>query len=143
MIQQTTNELQLLIKAVGYLMTHWWLIALEILCVFSFGFYIFHRTPQVFESHAALLIDSSRRQIYQQVMTPGNPYNNLARRQNMANLFTSNDTLERTKARLFDIYEKRGSSNHLDFFFPGGKPMPGGNSAVLHLIRLGPKQRHL
>ena len=45
----------------------------------------------------------------------------------MANLFTSNDALERTKTQLIEIFEKSGKDGHLSFFFPGGKPMPGAN----------------
>ena len=46
MVNKPTNELQLLIKALGYLKTHWWMIAIEIVSIFLGGVYIFHHTPQ-------------------------------------------------------------------------------------------------
>ena len=92
MYQAPVNEFHVLLKALGYLRTHWWLFLLEIFVIYGISLHKFHKTPPVYESDATLLIDTTRRQIYQTVLTSASTMNN-ARKQNMVHLLSSQDVL--------------------------------------------------
>jgi Mrp family chromosome partitioning ATPase/uncharacterized protein involved in exopolysaccharide biosynthesis len=120
MFQQPTNEFQILVKALSYFRTHWWVFGLEILCIFGLSLQKFHKTDPVYESSATILIDSSRRNLYQSVMMPGMAQVSNARKQNMAHLLTSQEVMERFRNQLNDYYNSEGRPAHLRIFFPGG-----------------------
>jgi Mrp family chromosome partitioning ATPase/uncharacterized protein involved in exopolysaccharide biosynthesis len=120
MLQNPTNEFQILLKALSYFRTHWWLFALEVMLIFGVSLVKFYRTDPVYESTASILIDSSRRQLYQSVMMPGVPLISNARKQNMAHLLQSQEALERFRTLFADFYNSEGRPNYLGPFFPGG-----------------------
>src|SRR4051794_23511457 len=90
MLQQPVNEFQLLVKALGYFKTHWWLFLLELNVIYGSALNTYHHTPPVYESHASILIDNSRRQMYQAFMMTGYS-TNLSRKQNMAHLLSAQE----------------------------------------------------
>ncbi len=124
MYQAPVNEFHVLLKALGYLRTHWWLFLLEIFVIYGISLHKFHKTPPVYESDATLLIDTTRRQIYQTVLTSASTMNN-ARKQNMVHLLSSQDVLERFRNQLTEIYNE-GQPAYLKPLFPGGVAYPAG-----------------
>jgi Mrp family chromosome partitioning ATPase len=120
MVQNTTNEFQILLKALSYFRTHWWLFALEVFFIYGVSLVKFYRTDPVYESTGSLLIDSSRRQLYQSVMMPGVPLISNARKQNMAHLLQSQEAMERFRTQFTDYYNSEGRPSFLRPFFPGG-----------------------
>ncbi len=125
MSAQPVNELQLLLKAIGYLRTHWWLLVLEVFVVYGISLNKFYHTPEVYESDASLLIDTARRQLYQSLMMSAGSASN-ARKQNMVHLLTSEEVFERFRTALTDYYNTEGRPIHLRSYFPGGSPFPAG-----------------
>ncbi len=127
MFQNQTNEFQIILKALSYFKTHWWLFALEVMLIYTVSLMKFYRTDPVYESTATILIDSSRRQLYQSVMMPGstNLYN--ARKQNMVHLLSSQEVFERFRKILSDYYKDKKQPNYLKSFFPGDVAMPAEN----------------
>ena len=123
MVQNTINEFHLLIKALTYFRTHWWLFLLEVVAIYSVSLHTFYKTAPQYDSRATILIDSSRRQIYQSVM-PGLMGNNNARKQNMANLLSGAEIMERFRTQLTDYYNSEGRPPHLRAYFPGGTAFP-------------------
>src|SRR4051812_45035722 len=119
MVQNSTNEFQILLKALSYFRTHWWLFALEVMFIYGVSLVKFYRTDPVYESNGSILIDSSRRQLYQSVMMPGVPLISNARKQNMAHLLQSQEALERFRTQLTDYYNSEGRPSYLRPFFPG------------------------
>jgi protein-tyrosine kinase len=120
MFQQPTSEFQILVKAISYFRTHWWVFALEVLLIFGSSLHKFKKTDPVYESSATILIDSSRRNLYQSMMMPGIAAAGNARKQNMAHLLTSQEVMERFRNQLNDYYNSEGRPSHLRFFFPAG-----------------------
>ena len=51
--QQTNSELQVVLKALGYLKTHWWLLLAEALLIYGFNIYNYAKTPPVYSSDAS------------------------------------------------------------------------------------------
>jgi Mrp family chromosome partitioning ATPase len=123
MFQPPVNEFQILIKSLGYFRTHWWLFALEVAAIYGISMHKFYKTPSVYESDAVLLIDSTRRQLYQSVILPGLTRNDNSRRQNMAHLLGGQELFERFKTQLTDFYNAENRPPHLRAFFPGGQPV--------------------
>jgi len=123
MLSQPNNEFQLLLKALGYVRTHWWLLLLEVCVIYGYALQQYYRTPSEYESHASILIDNSRRQLYQSYVI-GSANN--ARKQNMAHLLTSQEVLERLRNQLTDFYNSEGRPNYLRVFFPGSSALPAG-----------------
>jgi len=123
MIQNSVNEFQILYKALTYFRTHWWLFLLEIAAIYSVSLHNFSKSPPVFDSHARVLIDSSKRNLYQGLI-PGVSTNNLSRKQNLANLLMSAEMMERFQGSLAEFYSNEGRPPHLRPFFPGGTPLP-------------------
>ena len=123
MIQNSVNEFQILYKALTYFRTHGWLFILEIAAIYSVAVHNFSKAPPVFDSHARILIDSSKRNLYQTLM-PGISTNSLARKQNLANLLTSAEMMERFQASLTEFYSNEGRPPHLRSYFPGGNALP-------------------
>ncbi len=124
MFQNPTNEFQIILKALSYLKTHWWLFALEVALIYGVSLVKFYRTDPVYESTATLLIDSSRRQLYQSVMMPGVSNLSNARKQNMAFLLSSQEAMERFRNQFTDFYNNEGRPVYLRPFFPGGVAYP-------------------
>lgn len=122
MYQTPVNEFHVLLKALGYVRTHWWLLFLEIAVIYGIALHKFHKTPPVYESDATLLIDTTRRQLYQTVLMSANSINN-ARKQNMVHLLSSQEVLERFRNQLTDIYNE-GNPTFLKPLFPGGVAYP-------------------
>ncbi len=63
MLQQPVNEFQILVKALGYFRTHWWLFVLEVAVIYGVSLHNFYKTKPVYESYASTLLDNSRRQM--------------------------------------------------------------------------------
>lgn len=124
MFQQPSNEFQIAIKALGYLRTHWWIFAIEIGLIYGYSLLKFHRTPNIYESNAMLLIDTSRRQLYQSVMMPTALSKDNARKQNMAHLMMSQDVMERFRNQFQEYFNTEGRPLHLRFLFPNGNAHP-------------------
>jgi|GEM_PF-1413488 len=120
MFQNPVNEFQILLKAFSYLKTHWWVFVLEIVAIYSLSFYKFNKTTPVYQSDATLLIDTSRRQLYQAMVMPGFQVGGNARKQNLVHLLTSHDVMERFRNQFLDYYNAEGRPAHLHNFFPGG-----------------------
>jgi len=71
MYQPPVNEFQVFLKALSYFRTHWWLFVLEVILIYGVSLHKFHKTPSVYDSDATLLIDTTRRQLYQSMMMSG------------------------------------------------------------------------
>ncbi len=121
MIQQPANEFQLVIKALGYVRTHWWLLLVEVFVIYGIGLNDYRKTPPVYESSASILIDNSRRQLYQSVFVMA-PTNAAARRQNLGNLLTGQEIMERFRNQMVDFYNIEGRPTHLGPYFQRGEP---------------------
>lgn len=129
MFQQPANEFQLLIKALGYFRTHWWLFVMEVAAIYGISMHKFYKTPSVYESDGVLLIDSTRRQLYQSILLPTfNKMNDNSRRQNMAHLLGGQEIFERFRTQLTDFYNAENRPPHLKSLFPGGQAV---NTAAL------------
>src|SRR6478609_7258057 len=113
MYQAPVNEFQILLKALSYFRTHWWLFVLEIAAIYGVSLYQFKRTTPVYQSDATLLIDTSRRQLYQSMVMPGVSGGANARKQNMAHLLTSQEVMERFRNQFSDFYNAEGRPTHL------------------------------
>jgi Mrp family chromosome partitioning ATPase len=124
MVQTPINEFHLLLKALGYLRTHWWLFVLEILAIYSLSLHKFYRTPPVYDSEAVILIDTSRRQLYQSVLLPSMS-GGQARKQNIVHVLTGQEVIERFRSQLTDFYNSEGRPNHLRHLFPNGTAYTG------------------
>lgn len=123
MIQNSVNEFQILYKALTYFRTHWWLFILEVAAIYAVSIHNFSKSPPVFDSHARILIDSSKRNLYQAIV-PGLSNNSLSRKQNLANLLSSAEMMERFQISLTEFYSNEGRPPHLRPYFPGGSPLP-------------------
>lgn len=123
MVHNSVNEFQILYKALTYFRTHWWLFILEITAIYSVALHNFSKSPPVFDSHARILIDSQKRNLYQSLV-PGMGSNNLSRKQNLANLLSSAEMLERFQVALSEFYSNEGRPPHLRPYFPGGSALP-------------------
>ncbi len=121
MTQQPVNEFQIIVKAVGYFRTHWWLFLAEIAVIYGSALNNYYATRPIYESSATILIDNSRRQMYQTFMMPGLAGNSNARKQNMAHLLTSQEVMERLRNQLTEHYNQEGRPGHLRLFFPGSQ----------------------
>lgn len=124
MFQPPVNEFQVLLKALSFFRTHWWLFLLELLVIYGISMQKFYRTPSVYESEATILIDGTRRQLYQSVILPGFKGGDTARKQNMVHLLTGQEIFERYRVQLTDYYNSEGHPSHLRAFFPLGKALP-------------------
>ena len=122
--ESSNNEIQLVAKAFSYFKTHWWIFLLEVIIIYGASLHKFYRTPSVFESTGSLLIDSSRRQLYQSVMMTGSGFSGNSRKQNLVQLLTSNEVLERMRNALMDHFQSEGKPAHLRIFFPNGSAYP-------------------
>ncbi|MBI4404287.1 MAG: hypothetical protein HY537_09005 [Deltaproteobacteria bacterium] len=120
-----TNELQLVLKALRYLRTHWWLFGLVMASVFVYKLMAYYRTPNVYQSNASILIDTAKREMYQSVMmTRSQATAANARKQNTVHLLTSNEGMERFRAMFVDYYNSEGRPLHLRSYFPNGISPP-------------------
>ncbi|NBY20969.1 hypothetical protein EBQ74_12175 [bacterium] len=124
MHQTPVNEFHILLKALGYVRTHWWLFLLEIVVIYGISLHKFHKTSPVYESDATLLIDTTRRQLYQTVIMSASAMNN-ARKQNMVHLLLGQEVFERFRNQLTEIYNE-GHPTYLKSMFPGGVAYPAG-----------------
>jgi Mrp family chromosome partitioning ATPase len=133
MLQQTSNEFQLLLKALGFVKTHWWLLLLEISIIYGYSLQRYYSATPEYRSSASILIDDSRRRLYQSFMGASSRLMNV-RKQNVTQLLTSEEVMERFRLSLGDINERDGSPAHLKQFFPSGVALP--TSAFRGLISL-------
>lgn len=123
MIQNSVNEFQLLYKALTYFRTHWWLFVLEVAAIYGVSIHNFSKSPPVYDSYARILIDSSKKNLYSAIV-PGLSSNSLSRKQNLANLLSSAEMMERFQLALAEFYSSEGRPPHLRPYFPGGTPLP-------------------
>lgn len=122
--ESTNNELHIVAKALSYFKTHWWIFLLEVSIICGVSLHKFYSTPSVYESTGSLLIDSSRRQLYQSVMMSGASFSGNSRKQNLVQLLTSTEVLERMRNALTEHYMSEGKPAHLRAFFPNGTSYP-------------------
>ncbi len=120
----TNNEFQIIAKALSYFKTHWWIFLLEVAVIYGVSLHKFYTTPSVFESNGSLLIDSSRRQMYQSVMSTGASFGGNSRKQNLVQLLSAAEVLERMRNALIEHYQSEGKPPHLRNFFPNGNAYP-------------------
>ncbi len=119
MVQQSTNEFQILLKALGYLRTHGWLLLVEVALIYGFALQRYFRAVPEYNSSAAILIDHSRDNLYKNYVLSSNRQAN-SRKQNMVQLLTSHEVMERLRATLTDIYNAGNRPAYLKAFFPDG-----------------------
>lgn len=119
MLQQSSNEFQLLLKALGFIKTHWWLLVLEIALIYGYSLQRYYSATPEYRSSASILIDDSRRRMYQSFMGASSRVMNV-RKQNVSQLLTSEEVMERFRSALTDIYDRNGRPAHLAKFFPAG-----------------------
>lgn len=123
MVHQTVNEFQILYKALTYFRTHWWLFLLEVAAIYAVSLHNFSKSPPIYDSYSRILIDSSKRNLYQSLV-PGAASSSLSRKQNLANLLTSAEMMERFQTAFTEFYSNEGRPPHLRPYFPGGNPLP-------------------
>lgn len=123
MMPTQNSEFQILVKAFGYLRTHWWLFLLEICVIYGISLHSYHRAQPVYRSHASILIDNSRHQMYQAYMMMGTANNN-ARKQNMAHLLTGQEVAERFRARMTEEFKNGAHPGSFPALFPAGVAAP-------------------
>jgi Mrp family chromosome partitioning ATPase len=114
--QTTNNELQVLLKAVGYIKTHWWLLLAEALLIYGYNLFNYSRTPPVYASDASLLIDNSKGKMYRTYMLGNN--RNEDKKRNLVHLLNSHDVFQRLKTALTDYYNEEGRPRYLRTLFP-------------------------
>lgn len=103
MVHQTVNEFQILYKALTYFRTHWWLFLLEVAAIYAVSLHNFSKSPPIYDSYSRILIDSSKRNLYQSLV-PGAASSSLSRKQNLANLLTSAEMMERFQTAFTEFY---------------------------------------
>lgn len=130
-MQSSANtDFQYLIKALSYLRTHWWLFLAEAILIFAFWMVKFATTPNIYESKASILIDSTRRDMYQTMFVPSPRSRRDASKQNMVQLLRSNEVMETFRERLVGHYNSESRPAHLRIFFPNGSPYPADTFAA-------------
>lgn len=125
MLQQSSNEFQLLLKALGFVKTHWWVLLLEICLIYGYSLQRYYSATPEYRSSASILIDDSRRRMYQSFMGASSRLMNV-RKQNVSQLLTSEEVMERFRTALSDINDRDGRPAHLQKFFPSGVALPNG-----------------
>ncbi|NDC24922.1 MAG: hypothetical protein EB078_08640 [Proteobacteria bacterium] len=93
------------------------------MAIYAVSLHNFSKSHPVYDSHSRILIDSSRRQLYQ-TLIPGISTNSLSRKQNLANLLTSAEMMERFRTALTEYYSNEDRPPHLRPYFPGGTALP-------------------
>jgi Mrp family chromosome partitioning ATPase/uncharacterized protein involved in exopolysaccharide biosynthesis len=114
--QQGNVEVQVLLKALGYFKTHWWLILLEALVIYGYNIFQYSRTPPIYSSEASLLIDNSKGRMYRTYMLGS--YRNEDKKRNLVHLLNSHDVFQRFKTSFTDHYNEEGRPRYLRSFFP-------------------------
>lgn len=132
MVQQSNNEFQILLKALGYLRTHGWLLLLELALIYGYSLQRYFRAIPEYTSTAAILIDHSQDNLYKNYLMSSNRQAN-ARKQNMVQLLTSHEVMERLRTTLTDVYNNNGRPGYLKTFFPDGVAIPA-NSFRQHVV---------
>ena len=127
MFQTQVAELQLLGKILGYFRTHWWVFVLEAFLIWGTSLHKYKQTPPVYESRTSLLIDSTRRQLYQSVVLPGyGESNGNARKRNIAQLLMSQEVSDRFRTQMTDTFNSEGQPQYLRYLFSAdGSTMMG------------------
>lgn len=123
MVQQSNSEIQILLKALGYLRTHGWLLLLEIALIYGYSLQKYYRAVPEYSSDAAILIDHSQDNLYKNYFIASVRQAN-ARKQNMVQLLTSHEVMERLRTTLTDIYNTNARPAYLKTFFPDGIAIP-------------------
>lgn len=123
MHQPSNTELQLFFKALSYIRTHWWLFVLGPLVILTISLYKFHETPNVYDSYAEMLIDTSSRQMYRSVLMPRASYGHRGKKENMVKLLLGDELLEQVSQNLQAHYDSLEKPAYLQSFFLLGKPM--------------------
>ena len=123
MVQQPTSEFQIVVKAVGYLRTHWWLFLLEVFFLYGYALLRFMRAPNIYESYASLLIDTTKRQMYQNMLMGTVNFANNSKKKNMVHLLTGEEAMERFRTSFTDHYNTEGRPQHLKSYFHNGVAM--------------------
>jgi Mrp family chromosome partitioning ATPase len=132
MVQQSNNEFQILLKALGYLRTHGWLLLIELALIYGYSMQKYYRAIPEYNSDAAILIDHSQDNLYKNYFIASVRQAN-ARKQNMVQLLTSHEVMERLRTTLTDIYNNNGRPAYLKTFFPDGIAVPA-NALRAHVI---------
>ena len=123
MVQSATSEFQILLKALGYVRTHGWILLLEVTLIYGYSLQRYWSATPEYNSSAAILIDHSQDNLYKNFMMTTNRQAN-ARKQNMVQLLTSHEVLERLRSTLAEIYNTGNHPHYLRLFFPDGVAIP-------------------
>ncbi len=114
------NENLMLFKALSYVRTHWWILLLEAIAIFSISLTKFFTAMPVYESFTTVLIDPSRKNLAQAVVPLSGFRDTGSKRQNVAFLLTSEEAMERFRTVLTDYFNSEGRPTHLRSLFPKG-----------------------
>ncbi len=120
--QQTNSELQVVLKALGYFKTHWWLLLAEVLLIYAYNLFSYSRTPPVYGSDASLLIDNSKGRMYRTYMLGS--YRNEDKKRNLVHLLNSHEVFQRLKTAMTDYYNEEGRPRFLRMLFPESGSTP-------------------
>lgn len=133
MLQQSSNEFQLLLKALGYVRTHWWVLLLEVALIYGYSLQQYYSATPDYRSNSSILIDDSKRRMYQSFMGASSRIMNV-RKHNVSQLLTSEEVMERFRTALTELYEQNGRPSYMSKLFPQGVALPTGRlRAFLYL----------
>jgi len=129
--QQVASEIHFILKALGYFKTHWWLILLEILVIYGYNLNQYRKTPSVYNSSGAILIDESRKNFYNKQL-----FSTVGRssKKNMVHLLTSSEVFNRFRIAFTEHFNSEGRPLHLRNFFPNGNAI--GSEAFRNYINV-------
>ncbi len=131
MVHQATNEFQIFLKALGYVRTHGLLLFLEVALIYGYSMQKYYVAVPEYNSNAAILIDHSQDNMYRNYMI-GSMRQSNSRKQNMAQLLSSQEVMDRLRTALTDIYNNSNRPAYLKTFFPDGVAVPA-NSFRSHV----------
>jgi Mrp family chromosome partitioning ATPase/capsular polysaccharide biosynthesis protein len=125
MVQQPSSELQVVVKALGYIRTHGFILLAEVLLIYGYAMQSYYRAVPEYTSSGAILIDHAQDAVYKSYLVNSARQSN-SRKQNMSQLLSSQEVMERMRSALVDIYDANNHPDYLKKFFPDGVAIPAG-----------------